>query len=275
MNPRTSARWMRFALAFALALGLAVTSGAAQQTHTDERTKPPDTDQPRTPRQAARLHVLPPADENVRRARKSGWGDDYPQADYNFMVRLAELTRTTISQWNDGYPGFANVTAMDPNLFRCPYLRMQNAANYEFTPEETARMHDYLLKGGFLWIDDNWDPDFEYIRPNLMRILPGAKIVDLPGEHPMFSIVYRVDPLPQIPSLGSWQRTRQDSEIGPSTVHYYGVFDDHDRLVVLVSMNSDVSDSWEREGDNRDYFETYSAKGYALGVNVAVWVMTH
>jgi hypothetical protein len=53
------------------------------------------------------------------------------------------------------------------------------------------------------------------------------------------------------------------------------VFDDHDRLLVLVSMNSDVSDSWEREGDNRDYFETYSAKGYALGVNVAVWVMTH
>jgi hypothetical protein len=137
-----------------------------------------------------------------------------------------------------------------------------------------------LLKGGFLWIDDNWDPDFQYIRPNLMRILSGAKIVDLPAEHPMFSILYRVNPLPQIPALGSWQRTRQDSEIGPSTVHYYGVFDDHDRpdhdrLLVLVSMNSDVSDSWEREGDNRDYFETFAGKGYALGVDVAVWVMTH
>jgi len=44
---------------------------------------------------------------------------------------------------------------------------------------------------------------------------------------------------------------------------------------VLVSMNSDVSDSWEREGDNRDYFETFSWRGYALGVNVVVWVMTH
>ena len=91
----------------------------------------------------------------------------------------------------------------------------------------------------------------------------------------MFSILYRVNPLPQIPSLGSWQFTRQDSEIGPSTVHYYGVFDDHDRLIVLVSMNSDVSDSWEREGDNQDYFETFAGKGYALGVNVAIWVMTH
>jgi hypothetical protein len=53
------------------------------------------------------------------------------------------------------------------------------------------------------------------------------------------------------------------------------MFDDHDRLIVLVSMNSDVSDSWEREGDSRDYFEAFSGKGYALGVDVAVWVMTH
>ena len=58
-------------------------------------------------------------------------------------------------------------------------------------------------------------------------------------------------------------------------MHYYGVFDERDRLVVLVSMNSDVSDSWEREGDNQAYFATFGAKGYSLGVNVAVYVMTH
>jgi hypothetical protein len=259
-----------------VALGLAVTSGAAQRSTilTNGRNL-----------QIPINHGLPETRldftfcrlryENIRRARKSGWGDDYPQADFNFMVRLSELTKTKISRWNDGDPGFANVTARDPDLFQCPYLRMQNAANYDFTPEETVRMHDYLLKGGFLWIDDNWDPDFDYIRPNLERILPGARIVDLPVDHPLFSVLYKVDPLPQIPSLGSWARSRQDSEIGPSTVHYYGVFDDHDRLVVLVSMNSDVSDSWEREGDSPDYFHTYGRKGYSLGVNVAVWVMTH
>ena len=268
---------IRLALALALALGLAVASGAAQQfkilTNGRNLQIPINHGLPDKPVgfTFCRLRY-----ENIRRARKSGWGDDYPQADYNFLVRLAELTRTPISRWNDGYPGFANVTAMDPDLFRCPYLRMQNAANYDFTPEEVVRMRDYLMKGGFLWIDDNWDPDFEYyIRPNLMRILPGARIVDLPVDHPIFSTVFKVDPLPQIPALGSWLRSRQDGEFGPSTVHYYGVFDDHDRLVVFVSMNSDVSDSWEREGDNREYFHEYGAKGYALGVNVAVWAMTH
>jgi hypothetical protein len=49
-------------------------------------------------------------------------------------------------------------------------------------------------------------------------------------------------------------------------VHYYGVFDERDRLVVLVSMNSDVSDSWEREGDNQAYFDAFGRKGYSLGV---------
>jgi len=267
---------MRFALALAVALGLGVMCRAAQRSSIMINGRN---------LQVPINHGLPDKPlgftfcrlryQNIRRARKSGWGDDYPQADYNFMVRLSELTTTRISRWNNGDPGFANVTAMDPDLFQCPYLRMQNAANYDFTPEETVRMHDYLLKGGFLWIDDNWDPDFEYIRPNLLRILPGANIVDLPVDHPMFSILYRVNPLPQIPSLGSWVRSREDSEIGPSTVHYYGVFDDHNRLVVLVSMNSDVSDSWEREGDNADYFHTYGGKGYTLGVNVAIWIMTH
>jgi uncharacterized protein DUF4159 len=271
-----SVRWTRLALGCALAMGLAVLSAAAQTSTilTNGRNL-----------QIPINHGLPDKTigftfcrlryQNIRRARKSGWGDDYPQADYNFLVRLSELTKTHVSRWKNGDPGFANITVRDPDLFQCPYLRMQNAANYDFTAEEIVRMRDYLLKGGFLWIDDNWDPDFEYIRPNLLRILPDARIVDLPADHPIFSTVYRLDPLPQIPSLGSWARSGQTSEIGPSTVHYYGVFDARDRLVVLVSMNSDVSDSWEREGDNQDYFAVFGRDGYALGIDVAVYAMTH
>ena len=110
---------------------------------------------------------------------------------------------------------------------------------------------------------------------SLLRLLPDAEIVDLPADHPLFSAVYNLDPPPQIPSLGSWLRTGQNSEIGPTPVHYYGVFDKLHRLVVLVSMNSDVSDSWEREGDNQAYFDVFGRDGYAMGVDVAVYAMTH
>jgi len=265
----------RFGLAVALAIGLAAVSASAQRSMilTNGRNL-----------QFPINHGLPekPLDftfcrlryDNIRRARKSGWGDDYPQADYNFLVRLSELTKTKISRWSNDDPGFANVTPLDPDLFQCPYLRMQNAANYDFTEDEAARMREYLQKGGFLWMDDNWDPDFEYIRPNLLRILPDAQIVDLPKDHPIFSTLFNVDP-PQIPSMNSWLRSGQTGEFGASEVHFYGVFDARDRLVALVSMNSDVSDSWEREGDNRAYFDVFGRDGYAFGVDVAVYVMTH
>lgn len=273
-----SVRWMRYAVPCLIALALAALAAAGQRERFNIMRDGRNLQVPIN-------HGLPDRllgftycrlrYQRTRYARKSGWGDDYPQADYNFMVRLAELTTTTISRWNSGDPGFANVTATDPDLFKCPYLRMQNAANYDFPDEEAGRMRDYLAKGGFLWMDDNWDPDFEYILPNVMRIMPGARMVDLTVDHPLFSVLYHIEKLPQIPSLNSWLRSGQDSEIGPSTVHYYGFFDDRDRLAVLVSMNSDVSDSWEREGDNQPYFDAYAAKGYALGVNVAVWVLTH
>lgn len=212
---------------------------------------------------------------NARRARKSGWGDDYPNGDYNFLQRLQELTTIKASRWKNGYPGFAQFTALDPNIFRCPMLRMQNAANNEFSDLEADRLREYLLKGGFIWMDDNWDPDMEYIRPNLARILPGVPIVDLPLEHPMFSSLYHLKRLPQIPSINAWLRTGEDSEIGPVPVHYYGMFDERGHLIVLVSMNSDVSDSWEREGDNQEYFDRFSPFGYSLGVNVVTWILTH
>src|SRR5262245_36144905 len=130
---RASVRWMLPALAFALALDLAVMNGAAQQitilTNGRNLQIPINHGLPDKPIgfTYCRLRY-----ENMRRARKSGWGDDYPQADHNLMVRLAELTTTTISRQNNGDPGFANVTAMDPDLFRCPFLRMQNGANYDF-----------------------------------------------------------------------------------------------------------------------------------------------
>src|SRR5689334_21515797 len=148
--PRTqaSAPWMRFAVPVAVALGLAVMSAAAQtltiMTNGRNLQIPINHGLPGQLRgfTFCRLRY-----QNIRRARKSGWGDDYPQADYNFMVRYAELTTATISRWDNGYPGFSNFTASDPDLFHCPYLRMQNAANYDFTPEEAAHLHDYLVKG--------------------------------------------------------------------------------------------------------------------------------
>ena len=194
------------------------------------------------------------------------------------MSRFEDLTTVTLSHWANGDPGYSQFRLTDPDLFRCPFLKMQNAADHDFTPDEVLRLREYLLKGGALWEDDNWsDSDWTYIRANLMKVLPGYPIVDLTPQHPLFSILYHIKTLPQIPSLGSWERFPETSELGPQTAtpHYYAIFGEHDRLLVLVSMNSDVSDAWEREGDDHEYFYQFAGTAYALGVNVLVWIMGH
>jgi len=215
--------------------------------------------------------------ERTRRQRKSGWWDDYPASDFNFLTRLEELTTVTISRWANGDPGFAQVTLEDPDLFRCPFLKMQGGANYDFTPEEVATLRDYLLKGGFLWEDDNWtDGDWEYIAANLARVFPDHPIVEITPDHPLLSTLYDVSAIPQIPSIESWRRSGgQADEFGSGPPHLYAIAAENGRLMVLVSLNCDTSDSWEREGDNPDYFQRFSPTGYALGVNVAMWIMTH
>lgn len=215
--------------------------------------------------------------ERTRRQRKSGWWDDYPASDFNFLTRFEELTTVSISRWANGDPGFAQITVEDPNLFRCPFLKMQGGANYDFTPEEVTKLREYFLKGGFLWEDDNWtDGDWDYIRENLVRILPEYPIVEVTADHPLFSVLYHVSEIPQIPSIESWRRSggRAD-EFGAGPPHVYAITGEDNRLMVLVTLNSDTSDSWEREGDNPEYFQRFSPVGYAVGVDIAIWTMTH
>jgi hypothetical protein len=215
--------------------------------------------------------------ERVRGQRKSGWWDDYPASDFNFLNRFEELTKVSISRWANGDPGFAQVTLEDKELFHCPFLKMQGGANYDFTPSEVATLRAYCLKGGFLWEDDNWtDADWEYIKSNLIKILPDYPIVEIRPGHPLLSVLYNVSQVPQIPSIESWRRSGgQADEFGSGPPHLYGIFGENGRLMVLVTFNSDTSDSWEREGDNPEYFQRFSPSGYALGVNIAVWVMSH
>ena len=215
--------------------------------------------------------------DSTRRQRKSGWWDDYPASDFNFLNRFEELTTVGISHWANGDPGFAQITIEDPDLYRCPFLKMQNAADTDFTPQQVTRLRDYLTKGGFLWEDDNWtEDDWEVMKRNVTRVLPDYPIVDLGPDHPLFSVLYHLKEIPQIPSLESWRRGGgRTDEFGGGPPHLYAVFGPNGRMMVLMTVNSDTSDSWEREGDNPDYFYLFSANGYALGVNIAIWVMTH
>ena len=67
------------------------------------------------------------------------------------------------------------------------------------------------------------------------------------------------------------------SERGAETAvaHLRAVRDPHGRIIVVMTHNTDVSNSWEREGDDPAFFYQFSPKGYALGINVLLYAMTH
>ena len=53
------------------------------------------------------------------------------------------------------------------------------------------------------------------------------------------------------------------------------IYDRHGRIMVLITHDTDISDSWEREGEDPEFFYAFSPNGYALGMNVAMYMMTH
>ena len=92
----------------------------------------------------------------VREAGGQGWSTDYPGADNNFSVRLAELTTVHVQLNADRQPNTVVVSLTDPLLFRCPMLFMEDVGTAEFKEDEVRNLREFFQKGGFLWVDDYW-----------------------------------------------------------------------------------------------------------------------
>lgn len=208
-----------------------------------------------------------------------GYMTDYPAADQNLMIRLSELTKTEVTWERPGMPAHAVVSATDPELFQCPFLFASDVGTVGFSQREAERLREYLLKGGFLWVDDFWGPNaLRNWLYEIGKVLPEIEAVPLESDHPIYSTFYFVDEPPQIPSIQFWRQSGgRTSERGNASVpaRFYGMTDENGRLLVFMSHNTDIADGWEREAEDPRFFHLFSPRGYAVGVNVAIWSMTH
>jgi Domain of unknown function (DUF4159) len=210
-----------------------------------------------------------------------GWSTDYPDAELNFSIRLSELTRTRVARAADGKPNYLTVRLTDEALFQCPYLHMEDVGTLSFRDDDLAAMRAYLLKGGFIWVDDFWGSyAWENWLRQIGRVLPPEEypVVDLPIDHPIFRAQFIVKAVPQIPSINQWRNNRTStSERGADSaeVHSRGILDRHGNVMVFMSHNTDISDAWEREGEDPRYFYQFSPTGYAVGINVMLYAMSH
>jgi hypothetical protein len=221
--------------------------------------------------------------ESVRReANGAGWRTDYPWGERHLMLRLSELTRTRVSMSTPTVPHSWLVRLTDPTLFDCPYLVASDVGTIGLSDEEAVQLRLYLEKGGFLWVDDFWgEAAWSQWSREFGKAMPASEyqIEDVPLDDPIFHTMFEVKQVPQVTSIRFWRAAggRSTSERGPESAvpHFRGVRDRHGRLVAVMTHNTDVADSWEREGEDPDFFYQFSPDGYALGINVLLYAMTH
>ena len=216
-----------------------------------------------------------------REAGGQGWSTDYPDADINLSIRFAELTKTRVSKQPGGVPNHFVTRLTDPWLARCPFILGSDVGTMALGDDDVAALRDYLLKGGFLWVDDFWGSQaWDVFEAEMARVLPPGTypLRDIAPDHAIYRTMFPVSAVPQIPSIQFWRGSGgETSERGPDSAvpHLRGIADAKGRLMVVATHNTDISDAWEREGEDPEYFYQYSPNGYAVALNVLLYAMSH
>lgn len=210
-----------------------------------------------------------------------GWGTDYPFAEINLSIRLSELTKTTVAFDGERNPVNLVVRPTDDALFQCPVVIASDPGSAGFSAADADRLREYLDKGGFLWVDDFWGSyAWDSFASEIGKVLPPGEfpIKDVEPGHAIFRTLFPVAEIPQVPSINFWRGSGGDtSEMGLESekAHMAAITDKQGRIMVLMTHNTDIADSWEREGDDPNFFFHFSPNGYAVGLNTMLYAMTH
>jgi hypothetical protein len=201
----------------------------------------------------------------------TSWTQDYPRADRHFAQALRRLTRVSVRSVEQ---------PVDPDdtddFFNWPWMNAGEMGDWKLTDAQAATVREYLLRGGFLMLDDFWGPE-EYARfdETMKAIFPDRPVVEIDSKDPIFHSVYNLDDRFQV--LGDWcvhfSLQCQQRAVG-TTAHWMGVYDDKNRLMVMISFNSDIGDAWEW-ADGPQYPEKMAGLAIRIGVNYVVYAMTH
>jgi hypothetical protein len=198
----------------------------------------------------------------------SSWTQDYPRADRHFVLAVRRLTRLHARSVEQP------VNLDDGDVFDWPWLYAVRTGEWKLTDSQAKALREYLLRGGFLMVDDFWGTaEWEVFMQSMRKVFPERQAVELPTSEQIFHTVYDLNDRYQIVGawgIGGFRPYQNDGD----TPYWRGIYDDRGRVVVAIVMNSDTGDSWEY-ADDPYYPEKYSALGIRVGVNYIIYGMTH
>jgi len=198
------------------------------------------------------------------------WTNDYPAGDRHLMTAVRRLTRI------NARPIEQPINLEDgDDVFNWPLLYAVRTTNIQLTDAMTAKLREYIDRGGFFIADDMWGPgEQQAIAETVHELYPQRELAELGDDALAFHMLFDLDNRYQI--LGQWARRNGMRPLdGVSTdPHWKGVFDEKGRMTMAVWFNNDTGDSWEW-ADDPSYPEKYSALGIRVALNHIVYAMTH
>ncbi len=211
----------------------------------------------------------------------SGWKTDYPYSEINLLIRLTEMTTTAVSyDAEQKRPNTWVIKLTDSRLYECPFLIASDVGTIGIKDEEIAMLREYLLKGGFLWVDDFWGTEaWNQWSQEIGKVFPPEDypIEDISAADPIMREMFDLEKVPQITNVTFWQKNNgktSERDEDSAQVHVRAIRDNHRRIMVFMTHNTDVGDSLEREREDTEYSRLFSPPGYALGINVLLYAMT-
>ncbi len=205
------------------------------------------------------------------------WDDDTPEADLTLTYRLFQTTCLKVR------PGlnFIDITAKDIENY--PFVYTAASGRMVLSDDEVTTLRRYLLNGGFLMADDFWgDDQWHHFYDQMKRVFPDREPVLLTLDHRIFHEVFDFNKLPQIPSVGAFFNYGVSYDPGPSYVEkghdplYYAIYDDKQRMMMLICLNNHFGDGWEHESEDQTYFDRFSEPmGYPMFINILFYATTH
>ena len=199
---------------------------------------------------------------------RRSWMTDSPAADRHFLQGVRRLTNIHARSLEK------YMRPLDPQLFDHPWVYAVEVGHWYLDDNEAARLREYLLRGGFLVVDDfhgtyEWSVFIDSIR----RVFPDRPIVEIEDADAVLHVLYDLDRSVQIPGI-QFLRSGQTYEKDGVEPHWRGIYDDKGRLMVVINFDMDLGDAWEWADDPR-YPEHWTALAYRFGINYIIYAMTH
>ena len=192
-----------------------------------------------------------------------GWGHDFPHPEQNVANMLVALSSIK------AYTGGGNIFRFDdPALSRFPVAYLTEPGGWYLSPKEAAAARNYLLKGGFLIIDDWRGPNASYQAwASLKEIFPTLTPMPVPNSHVIFNSFYQIrNASSLLHNVNGYGAQAQ----------YWGIFENNDprgRLMVICDVNEDIKDYWVWSFTGRDPIDV-SNEAYKLGINYIAYALT-